>query len=64
MKIKDCGGCGNCQDFIQDKKCPVDAFYEEGNRGYKTANIKHDLCINCGICLNQIDCLCEAIQEN
>lgn len=66
MKIDGCGGCGGCQDFINDEKCPQNAFCMKttNGKGYGCAEIDKNVCINCGLCLQQIDCLCEAIQED
>ena len=61
MEIKDCNSCGQCSDFIESCRCPVDAFTMNGH-GYKTAVIDPDLCIDCGLCKIEIDCLNEAIK--
>jgi ferredoxin len=57
MKIKDCGGCGNCADF----KCPADAFKFNLENGYASASIDLEKCTDCGLCKSEIECLCEAI---
>lgn len=64
-KIKDCGGCGNCMNFVQDSRCPVGAFLliAKDGGGYTSASIDPKLCIDCGLCKSEIDCLCEAINE-
>lgn len=59
MKIKDCGGCGNCADF----KCPFGAFEFKAINGYASASIDPVKCTDCGLCKDIIDCLCEAISE-
>ena len=64
MKINGCGGCGNCADFLNEMKCPTGAFGESKGSGYTTMEIDKRLCINCGLCLSEIDCLCDAIQED
>lgn len=61
-KITDCNSCGQCGDFVLNNECPTGAFNLEGNK-YKTAVIDPDLCIDCGLCKNTIDCLNEAIHE-
>jgi Pyruvate/2-oxoacid:ferredoxin oxidoreductase delta subunit len=58
MIIKDCGGCGNCQDF----KCPEEAFNFATTSVYASASIDEERCTDCGLCKTEIDCLCEAIQ--
>jgi ferredoxin len=62
MRIVDCGGCGNCIDF----KCPAEAFIfpESNGKGYSSPVIDENLCVNCGLCLQEIECLCEAIKED
>ena len=59
MKVKDCGGCGNCQDF----ECPAEAFKFASASGHASASIDEDKCTDCGLCKGEIDCLCEAINE-
>jgi len=60
MNVKDCISCGNCVDFALGEKCPTRAFVLVGVT-YKIAFIDQDLCINCGRCKEEIDCLNEAI---
>lgn len=60
MIIEECIACGNCVDFIEKGYCPADAIFLSGNK-YKTAKIDQDKCIDCGLCLKEIDCLGEAI---
>ena len=57
MKIKDCGSCGNCMDFV----CPFGAFSFNLTSGYASAAIDEKKCTDCGLCLSEIECLCEAI---
>jgi ferredoxin len=59
MQIKNCGSCGNCMDFI----CPAGAFKFNSTQGYASASIDKNLCTDCGLCLDNIDCLCEAIVD-
>jgi ferredoxin len=60
MRIESCGGCGNCADF----KCPAGAFKYSSTHGYYSASIKADKCNDCGKCLKEIECLCEAITDH
>lgn len=50
-------------DFIIDQECPTGAFLEVMGAGYMSIEIDKGLCIDCGKCLQEIDCPCEAIQE-
>lgn len=59
MKIKDCGGCGNCIDF----NCPEEAFKFNTTTGYASASIDPEKCTDCKMCRDHINCLCEAITE-
>jgi len=60
-KIVECSSCGNCVDFVNEERCPVGAFKLEGNK-YKSAVIEADLCIDCGLCKEEINCLGEALR--
>jgi Fe-S-cluster-containing hydrogenase component 2 len=59
MKIDGCISCGNCQDFIEEEKCPVRAISLHGSK-YKIAKIDEKLCLNCKLCKREINCLGES----
>ena len=63
MKIERCGSCGVCAEMILsgEFKCPSDAFSVPMG-SYPNAVISKD-CTDCGKCLLEIKCLCEAIRK-
>lgn len=64
MKIERCGPCGVCMEKILsgEFECPSDAFMVPMG-SYPNAAIDKDKCTDCGLCLNGINCLCEAIKK-
>jgi len=64
VKITDCIGCGNCQDFIESKSCPTDSIFMDKYKGYSNAVINQNKCNNCGKCKAEIECLGECFEED
>jgi Pyruvate/2-oxoacid:ferredoxin oxidoreductase delta subunit len=60
-EIAGCSSCGNCFDFILEKRCPANAIVITG-KNYKCASIDQNLCVGCGLCLKEIECLGDALK--
>lgn len=63
MWIDSCIACGNCMDFIEEKKCPTDALFMDKYKGYSNAMIVQKKCTDCGKCKKEIDCLNDCFIE-